>query len=42
MLFQSTLPARGSDGGFGLGGACMGKFQSTLPARGSDSAGAGL
>ena len=35
-VFQSTLPARGSD--FGAGGCLHGRplFQSTLPARGSD------
>ncbi len=37
-VFQSTLPARGSD--FGAGGCLHGRplFQSTLPARGSDIA----
>ena len=38
-VFQSTLPARGSD--FGAGGCLHGRplFQSTLPARGSDHIG---
>ncbi len=36
--FQSTLPTRGSDGGFLLSEKAAAEFQSTLPTRGSDIA----
>ena len=39
-VFQSTLPARGSDAGRSGISASTGGFQSTLPARGSDPAAA--
>ena len=35
-MFQSTLPARGSDGGWAADAVALNEFQSTLPARGSD------
>ena len=37
VVFQSTLPARGSDANLLPNGAAIFVFQSTLPARGSDN-----
>ena len=42
MLFQSTLPTRGSDTTGATSAAGISPFQSTLPTRGSDGAGGGL